>query len=192
MTYSVQPAIRVPCPASNGAVDKSGPEEAENERRNDSSTLKCTSNNDLNSASTEEELVETEDNLGNVGVADRRRRHDILHAKVGEVTNEGPGSAAVSQRVSPKHPLECGDGANQDGLEDQGEGGLSTGEAAVEQTKAGDDQVDNEAAEGDVCVVELDAFVLGVDVHLERIASIGLGLIVDGLWREIREQNSKT
>lgn len=114
MTYGVEPAIRVPCPASNGAVDKSGPEEAENERRNDSTTLKGAANNDLNSASTEEELVETEDNLRNVGVADRRRRHDILHAKVGKVTNEGAGSAAVSQRVSPKHPLERGDGANQD------------------------------------------------------------------------------
>lgn len=61
-----EPAIGIPCPAGNRAVDDSRPQEAKHKRRHDTSTLEATTNHNLNGASAEHELVEAEDDLGDV------------------------------------------------------------------------------------------------------------------------------
>ena len=62
----VKPAIRIPCPAGDRAVHDCGPEKAKNQRREDTTTLKGASNDDLYCACAEQQLVQTEDDLGDV------------------------------------------------------------------------------------------------------------------------------
>jgi len=47
----VEPPVGVPCPACDGAVDDGGPEETEDDGRNDAAALKRTTNHDLHRAS---------------------------------------------------------------------------------------------------------------------------------------------
>lgn len=51
ITYVEEPAVGVPGPASNGAVDDGSPAEAKQNRRDDATTLKGATNQDLNGAS---------------------------------------------------------------------------------------------------------------------------------------------
>lgn len=106
----VEPAVGIPCPASDGAVDDGAPEEGENKRRYNTATLERSTDHDLDGASGEEQLVQTEDDFRDVDRARRRSCDDVLHAKVGQITNEGIGSARVGKRVAPEHPLECHSG----------------------------------------------------------------------------------
>ncbi|KAH0238759.1 hypothetical protein KCV06_g575, partial [Aureobasidium melanogenum] len=64
-----KPTIGIPCPAGDGAVDNGAPAETEDERRKDATTLESTTNDDLDCASGEEKLVETEDDFRNDGTA---------------------------------------------------------------------------------------------------------------------------
>jgi hypothetical protein len=59
-------------------------------------------------------------------------------------------------------------------LEKKCERGLATCKTAIEKTNAGDDEPDDEAAEHEICVVELDASILGIDIHLQGVSSIGM------------------
>ena len=112
--YLVEPAIGIPSPARDRTVHNSSPKKTEDERWNDSPTLKSTPHNDLDGAGAEEQLVKTKDDLWNVGVADGRSRHNILHSKVGEIAYEWACTTAISQRVAPEHPLKGCDGADHD------------------------------------------------------------------------------
>ena len=58
-----EPTIGVPCPASNGTVDDGAPAESEDEGWKDATTFESTSDDNLHCTSSEEKLVETEDNL---------------------------------------------------------------------------------------------------------------------------------
>lgn len=171
----VKPAIGVPGPASNGAVDNGSPQEGKYQGRNDAATLKGSTNHDLDGASAEEKLVQAEHNLRDEGRTRRRRNLDIHEAEVGEVANEGTGGAAVGERVTPEHPLESGDGHDHEGLEEQRERRFPARETAVEQTDARDDEEDEDAAAHQPDVVELEARVLDIDVDQGRVAALGLG-----------------
>lgn len=177
----VQPAVGVPRPAGDGAVDNGRPPEAEHERGHDASALKGAAHHDLDRAGAKEQLVQTKNNVWDGRVADARGGDDVLHAEVGQVADKGPRGTAVGQGKPPKHPLEGGDGADHEGLEEEGQGGLAAGHAAVEEADAGDDEPDDEAAEDEVRVVVFVAHVLGVDVHGQRVAAVGHGRIVNWL-----------
>lgn len=105
----VQPAITIPGPAGDWAVDDRGPPETEEQGRKHSPTLKRTADHDHDRADAEEQLVETEDNLGEVDAAGRRSSGDILETKVRKISDEWACGARVCQRVSPEHPLEGND-----------------------------------------------------------------------------------
>lgn len=178
----VQPAVGVPRPASNGAVHDSSPEEPEDKGRDDASALEGTTDHDLHGAGAEEELVEAECDIRDRGVANRGGRHNVAQAEVGKVTDEGARRAAIRQREAPEHPLERDDRGDHKGLEEEGERGFPAGETSVEKTDSGDDQPHDEAAEDQVRVVVLEAHVLGVHVHLERVAARGHGFVVARLF----------
>lgn len=170
----VQPAIRVPRPASDGAVHDRSPEEPEDEGWDDATTLESTADHDLHGTGAEQELVEAESNIRDRRVADRRGGHHVAQPKVGEVTDEGARRAAVGQGEAPEHPLEGGDCPDHEGLEEEGEGGLAAGEASVQEPDARDNEPYDEGAEDQVRVVVLETHVLGIHVHLERVAAGGL------------------
>lgn len=169
----VQPTVGIPRPTRNGTVHDRGPEEPEDEGRDDASTLKRATNHNLHSAGAEKELVETESDIRDRRVADRRGSDDIAQPKVSQVTDEGTCRAAVSQRKAPEHPLEGGDCSNHQRLEKKGEGRLPAGKATVQESDAGYNEPHYEGAEDQVRVVVLEAHVLGVHVHLERVATSG-------------------
>lgn len=114
----VEPAVRIPRPAGDGAVHNSSPAESKDKRRQDTATLKATANDDLHGAGAEEHLVEAEDDLGDDGATARRCGHDVLHAEIRHVANEGTGRARVGERVAPEHPLERRHRGYQEGLEE--------------------------------------------------------------------------
>lgn len=95
-----QPAVGVPCPTCDWAIDQCSPEKGEHEGGNDAATFEGTTNHDLDRASTEHELVEAEDNFWNVGATDGGGDSDILHAEVCKVTDEGSGCTRVGKGVS--------------------------------------------------------------------------------------------
>ena len=113
-----KPSIGVPSPASDRAVDYGSPAEGKHQARQNASTFKRATDDDLNCASAEEQLVQTEDNLGNIGITRRRSCRDVLQTKVCHVTDEGRGSPRVNQRVSPEQALECGDSNYHDRLKE--------------------------------------------------------------------------
>lgn len=195
----VQPAIGVPCPACDWAVNNGGPEEGKDQRWKDAATLEGASNHDLDSAGAEQHLIEAEDDLGDVDRAGRGSGDNVLHAEVGQVTNEGVGSARVGKRVTPEHPLEADavsdistcqslhvrgmdlHAADHEGLEQHGQSRLSPGKAAIHETDTGDDQPNDGTAEQEVGVVELKSRVLSIDIDIERVAAIRLARVEDGL-----------
>jgi hypothetical protein len=92
---------------------------------------KCTTNNNLDGTGAEEQLVQTKDDFWKDGAARTWGDHHILQSEVRKVTDEGPGGARVCKRVSPEHPLECGDSSNEQGLKEHGERGLAAGKPTV-------------------------------------------------------------
>lgn len=104
-SHVIQPAVGVPRPAGDRAVDDGRPEEAKDQRWNDAAALKSATDDNLDSAGAEQQLVQAEYNLRDSGVARGRRRHDILEPKVGQVADERACRSAVGQAVSPEHPL---------------------------------------------------------------------------------------
>lgn len=136
-TYLIEPTIGVPGPASNRTVNNCRPAKSENQRWKNSAAFKCTTNYNLNRTSAEKKLVEAKNDFGKVRVSDRRSRHDIFHAKVCQIADEGACCSAISQRVSPEHPLHRNESTGEDRLEYQGQRRLSMSESAIEETKAG-------------------------------------------------------
>lgn len=128
----------------------------------------------------EKKLIQAKHNLRNHRTA-RWSSHHILHAKVGQVTDERAGRSTVCERISPKHPLNCDHGRHEERLEEHRQRWLAPWETAIKQADSRDNQPDDEAAEDEICVVELEARVLEVDVHEERVAAAGLAEVENGL-----------
>ena len=66
-------------------------------------------------------------------------------------TDECVCCAGISERISPKHPLEGSDGGDHERLEEERERGFAARETAIEKADAGDDEPDDEAAEDEIC-----------------------------------------
>jgi hypothetical protein len=58
-------------------------------------------------------------------------------------------------------------------LEEKGEGRLSAGETTIQKPDSGYYEPHDEGSENQVRVIVLEACVLGVHVHLERVAARG-------------------
>ena len=114
-----EPSVGIPCPAGNWTINDGGPEEGEDQARKNAATLEGATDHDLHCACAEKQLVETEDDFGDVGVTRRWCYHDVPHTKVGHVTDESRGSPGVGQSVSPEHPLKCCHCYNHNRLEEQ-------------------------------------------------------------------------
>lgn len=180
----VQPAVGVPRPARDGAVDNGGPQEREDERGHDAAALEGAADDDLHGARAEEQLVQAEDDLGQQRGAGRGRDLHVPQPEVGQVADEGVRRARVRQRVAPEHPLEGRDGHDHEGLEEEGQRGLAAREAAVEQADARDDHEDQARADHQPHVVEFEPGVDGVDVDGGGVAALGVGGVIlrlDGL-----------
>jgi len=113
-----EPAIGVPCPASDRAVDNGAPAEGEDEGRQNATTLESTTDDNLYCASGEEKLIKTEDDLRKDSTARRGSSGNISQAEVGHVADEGAGSATEGKTVTPEHPLESHDGTDHHTLEE--------------------------------------------------------------------------
>lgn len=101
----VEPAVGVPGPAGDRAVDDGGPAETEDEGGDETATLEGASDHDHDGTGTEDHLVQAEDNLGDDSRSRRGCDADVLHTEVGEVTDEGVGGAREGERITPEHPL---------------------------------------------------------------------------------------
>lgn len=66
----------------------------------------------------------------------RSTKH-ALETESREISNEATCSWAKGERVAPEVPLECDDGTGEHASPDEGEGGLSAGEARVEERETG-------------------------------------------------------
>src|SRR6266511_5397453 len=102
-----QPAIGIPDPASNRAIDNRRPKEPEDERRNNTSTLERATDDDFDRACTEQHLIETEDNIRDIWGSNRRSSANIHHSKVRHIADERSCGTGVRKGEPPKHPLEC-------------------------------------------------------------------------------------
>ena len=83
-----EPSVRVPSPGGNRAVDDRGPAEGKDQTGQDAATFEGASDQDLDGTGAEQQLVEAEDDLWDVGVAGRGCRRDVLQAEVGHVADE--------------------------------------------------------------------------------------------------------
>lgn len=121
----VEPAVGVPGPAGDWTVDYRRPAKAKDQGRQDTTAFEGAADDDLHRAGAEEQLVEAEDDLGDVRATGGWCSGDVHEAEVFEVADEGVGGAAVGQAVAPEHPLEGCDGCDHDGLEEQAQGALA-------------------------------------------------------------------
>ena len=103
----IEPSIGIPGPACDWTIHNGSPAESEDHRRHDTSSFECTANHDHDSTGTEKHLVEAEDDFWKEDGAGRRGAHDVFHAEVVEVANEGVSVTGVGKRISPEHPLEA-------------------------------------------------------------------------------------
>lgn len=196
----IEPAAGVPGPAGDGAVDDRGPPEAKEQRWDDTAALESSTDHDHDRADAEEELVEAEDNLGEIGATWGRCRGDVLETEVCEITDEGTSRSRIGEGITPEHPLE-GDDLDESLSEKQlggalrlnrasdtytndrktlvqhGKRGLATGQTSIQQSQAGDDHPDEVGADDQVDGVEFEPGELSIDIDLERISAIGGGLV---------------
>lgn len=184
VTYVEQPPVGVPRPARDGAVHNRRPEEAKHNRRHDAAALKGAAHQDLHGARAEQQLVEAEQDVGEVGAADRRARHDAAQQKVAQVADEGARRLGVGQRVAPEHPLDRDRGRHHEALEEQRQRRLAPRQAAVEEADARDDEPHEARAKGNVHGVVLEPGKGRVDVHLERVSAPGVVGVDGGLGRQ--------
>ncbi len=183
----VEPSICIPCPASDGAIDDCSPEEAEDQGRNETSSLEATTDHNLYRTSTinvnkvtsleldhlpEQHLIQAEDDLGNDSTSWTGRSHDILHPKVGEVTDKRTRGSRVCQSIPPKHPLEGRNSSHHQTLEQESHGGLAAGQTPIEQTDTRNNEPDDEATEHKVSIVIFETSILGIDIHHQRVSAL--------------------
>lgn len=181
ITYVEQPPVGVPRPARDGAVHNRRPEEAKHNRRHDAAALKRAAHQDLHGARAEQQLVEAKQNVGEVGAADRRARHDAAQQKVAQVADEGARRLGVGQRVAPEHPLDRDRARHHEALEEQRQRRLAPRQAAVEEADARDDEPYEARTKGNVHGVVLEPGKGRVDVYLERVSAPGVVGVDGGL-----------
>lgn len=75
-------------------------------------------------------------------------------------------------------------GHDGEGLEEKGERRLAARQTTVEETDTRDDEPDEEGAHHQIDVVELEAGILGVDVHVQGVATVGHGVVKHGLRKK--------
>lgn len=129
----------------------------------------------------EQQLIQAENNVWNDSTSWAGCNHDILHAEIGQVTNERPCSARVRKRIAPEYPLKGRHRRNHQTLEEHGKRRLAACKTSIEETNAGDDKPDNEGAEDEIRVMVLEASILGIDIDGEDVTALGLTLVEGGL-----------
>lgn len=180
-----KPSAWVPRPTCDWAVDDGSPKEAEDQRRDDTPTLERAADHDHDCASTEHELIQAEHNLGDRST-NGRCSEDVSQAKVGKITDERSRCSGKSEAVTPEHPLEGTDGHDKDGLEQHGQGRLSSRESSIEETNARYNEKDKERLDNHVHIVEFDTGPLIIHVNFLRIAAIGRTGIECWLQEKVR------
>lgn len=137
------PAVRVPDPVGERAVDESGPEEDEDHAGNDATSLSDGADSKGTGDGAEHHLVEGVEEGGDERGADRGGAPDLHEAKVLEVADEGvAGRLAEGERVSPEIPLKDDDGEGHHDDPEHREGRLSSSETGVEEGDAGNHDQD--------------------------------------------------
>lgn len=148
------PAVGVPHPVSERAVDEGGPAEDEDHARNDATALGNGTDREGTSDSAEHHLVEGVKEGGDERRSDRGGAPDLHETKVLEITDEGvAGRLGEGERVTPEIPLEDDDGEGHHDDPEHGEGGFSAGETRVEKGDAGDHEEDEAGGDDDECLI---------------------------------------
>lgn len=144
------PAVGVPDPVGERAVDESGPEEGEDHAGDDTATLGDGADGEGGSDGAEHHLVKRVEQGGDERRADRGGGPDLHEAKVREVANEAVvGGGAEGEREAPKVPLEDDDAKGHHDYPEHGEGGFAAGETRVEEGDSGDHEEDQTGADKD-------------------------------------------
>ena len=86
----------------------------------------------------EHALVETEEDVGDLGAADAGLAQHLHETKVGEVSDVGAAGVGEAERVAPEEPLEARDGDRHQRQPYERQRRLATGQAAVEEADARD------------------------------------------------------
>jgi hypothetical protein len=137
------PAVDVPGPAGDGAVDEGDPEEAEDHRGHHTTALGDGAHEDTDGDGAELELEERVEEIGNERRAGRRAAEHVPHEGVVEVADVAIGRGrGEGERVRPEVPREDGDRVREDDSPDERERVLSTRETGVEEGEAGDHEQD--------------------------------------------------
>jgi hypothetical protein len=148
---NVEPAGRVPGPASDGVVDDSGPDEHEDDTGKEAAALSnstdCKSNtvsvstlseswerlqNSRNSG--EHPLVHCIQEIGDSVTSHRGLGKDVHEAEVVKSTDELAGLVGEGKRVAPEEPLERDNSGGHDGEPDEGQGRLASSQTRVEES----------------------------------------------------------
>lgn len=123
------PAGWVPGPAGDGVINDGGPDEHEDDAGQHAAALGDSADGQGDGDGGEHALVDSEQQVGDLGRADGGGGQHVAEAEVLEVTEELACRVREGQRVAPEEPLEGDDGGGHDGEPDEGEGGLPAGEA---------------------------------------------------------------
>lgn len=149
-TVGEAPAVGVPDPVGERAVDEGGPAEDEDHGGNDSATLSNSADRKSTGDGTEHHLVEGVEEGGNERRADRGSAPDLHEAEVSKITDEGVvGGLGEGQRVAPEVPLEDDDGEGHHDDPEHREGRLSSSETGVEERDTGDHHEDEAGRDDD-------------------------------------------
>lgn len=159
-----QPTVTVPGPVGNGVVDNGRPEEHEDHGREDTATISNGTNSEGRTVQLAFPLAlfgeRYSRNAGKHALVKaqqdiRKERRSIglsqsLHeTELGEVAQEGVSSSRKGQGVAPEEPLEADDGDRGHGQQNQRQGRLATGEAAVEEADAGNHEKNQDSGDDD-------------------------------------------
>lgn len=148
------PAVGVPDPVGEGAVDEGGPAKGEDHGGDDAATLGHGTDGEGRGDGAEHHLVERVQQGGDQRRADRGRAPDLHEAKVSKVADEGVvRGLAEGEGVAPEVPLEDDDAKGHHDDPEHGEGRLSAGETRVEEGDAGDHHEDETGAQEDIGLV---------------------------------------
>lgn len=114
------PTADVPGPVSDRIVDNCGPDEDEEDHGHDAATLGGGADGESGSDGSEHALVDSEDDVGDLGVAHGGIHVDTTEEGVGEVADIRVGRRlGECQTKSPHKPLEGNNGDGEDTEHDQ-------------------------------------------------------------------------
>jgi len=87
-SHKVRPTVSVPGPASNGIIDDGGPDEDKDNHRKNTSTLGSSTNSKSRGNGSKHALVNSKDQIGDLGTANRGIAKDTSEEGVIKVTDE--------------------------------------------------------------------------------------------------------